>query len=73
MSLSEILAKQAAEKARGALTGTEKMKIQVLKDIAASSKVSPSARNDAEVGLQKWGKRAQAAGHASLAAWLAVR
>lgn len=73
MSLAEILAKHAAEKSRGALTGSERMKIQVLKDIATSPKVSPSARKDAEVGLQKWEKRAQAAGHASLAAWLAVR
>lgn len=72
-AMTEMVEKQAVEKARGVLTGSERMKIQVLADIAESGKVSVTASEAARALLQKWEERAVNAGHASLSAWLERR
>lgn len=72
-TLAKILATQAAEKASGKLTGSERMKIQILQDIVASTRTTPRAKADAQGGIQQWEARAKVAGHESIAAWLAVR
>ena len=73
MSAQELLAKHAAQKAQGKLSGMDRLKIQILKDILGSKDAAPGAKKDAEAGLAQWEKRAAERGHASLAAWLALR
>jgi hypothetical protein len=71
--MNDLVTKQLADVARGVLTGSERMKIRVLRDILASARVSPAARKAAREGLQVWETRAKGKGWASLAAWEAVR
>lgn len=70
---SDVMAKHAADSASGKLTGSERMKIRVLRDIAGSRLLSVAARRDAERGLRAWEQRAKSKGWASLAQWEAAR
>lgn len=73
MSATTVITQHAADTASGRLTGSQRMKIKVLRDVATSGALSKAARKDAERGLAQWEATAKGHGYASLAAWEAVR
>jgi hypothetical protein len=73
MNATALLEKHAAQKALGQLSGMDRLKIQILKDIMESPRTTPRAKKEATAGLAQWEKRATERGHGSLEAWLAVR
>jgi len=73
MDADAVIAQHAADSAAGRLTGSQRMKIRVLRDVVACAALPKANRKDAEAGLAKWEQTATAHGFASLAAWEAVR
>jgi hypothetical protein len=73
MNATTVVAQHAADLTAGRLTGSQRMKLQILRDIALSPRVTPKSKKDAESGLAQWESTARAHGFASLAAWEAVR
>jgi hypothetical protein len=73
MNADAVIAQHAADTTAGRLTGSQRMKIKVLRDIVACAALPKTNRKEAEAGLAKWEETAKAHGFYSLAAWEAVR
>lgn len=73
MGAVEFLQQHAEQRAKGLLSGMDRLKIQILRDILTSPIARPGMKKDAAAGLAQWESRAQEKGWPSLVAWLAVR
>lgn len=73
MGAVELLQQHAEQKAKGLLSGMDRLKVQMLKDILTSPITKSGMKKDAAAGLAQWEARAQEKGWPSLAAWLAAR
>lgn len=73
MNADTVIAQHSADSAAGRLTGSQRMKLKVLRDIVACAALPKANRKDAEAGIAKWEQTAKALGFDSLAAWEAVR
>lgn len=72
-SYDTVIAKHSAAQAASLLTPSQRMKIQVLRDILASPIVPKANKRDAQRGLEQWEQHAKARGFGSLAVWEAKR
>lgn len=73
MNAATVIAQHAADAAANRLTGSQRMKIKVLRDVVACAALPKANREDAKAGLVKWEEIAKKHGYPSLAAWEAVR
>lgn len=72
-SYAQVVAAHEATSAAGLLTPSQRMKIQVLRDVVACAALPKANRNEARRGLERWEQTAQERGWPSLAAWEAAR